>query len=203
MYIILNNGVSSRFELIYPLLKELHAPIDKAIADCLLCALITDTGSFKYLNVTSRTFRIAAALMRAGACPSAINELVFENRSYGSIKLLGRALDSLRVSPNGRIAWAHVRAEDFAELGATDEETEGIVNHVRAVKGAQVGLLFREIPGKQVRVSLRARDGFDVNQVANRFGGGGHRLADGCSIDSPLESAEAQLLAEVERWMAS
>src|SRR5437016_5272514 len=68
---------SATGELIYALLKELHAPIEKAIADCLLCALITDTGSFKYLNVTSRTFRIAAALMRAGACPSVINELVF------------------------------------------------------------------------------------------------------------------------------
>src|SRR5262249_18850063 len=134
-------------------------------------------------------------------CPAAISELVFENRSYASVKLLGRALDSLQVSDNGSVAWAHVKASDFAELNATDEETEGIVNHVRAIRGAQVGVLFREIPGKKVRISLRSRDGYDVNRVANAFGGGGHRLAAGCSLEPPLERVETQVLTEVRRWL--
>lgn len=188
-------------ELVFDLIRHMSVPIDREIAECLLCAIITDTGSFKYLSVTPRTFRIAAELMDAGACPATINELVFENRSLASVKLLGRALDSLQVSVDGRVAWAHVRRTDFEEIGATDEETEGIVNHVRAVRGALVALLFREIPDRKIRVSLRSRDGFDVNQVANVFGGGGHRLAAGCSVDPPLEAAESALLAEVERRM--
>src|SRR5207248_9385108 len=127
------------------------------IADCLMCAVVTDTGSFRYMNVTPASFRIGAALMKAGACPAAISELVFENRSFESVKLLGRALDSLMMSKDGRVAWAHVRAIDFRELEATDEDTEGIVTHVRSIKGALVGILFREVPDKKVRISLRSR----------------------------------------------
>ncbi len=177
------------------------AEIDKDIANCLMCAILTDTGSFRYMNVTPTTFRIAGTLMRSGAWPSDISELVFENRSIESLKLLGRALDSLQMSADGRVAWAHVRARDYEELGATDEDTEGIVSQVRAVRGAMVGILFREIPGRKVRISLRSREGFDVNAVAKAFGGGGHRLAAGCSLDPPLEDAERLVLEEVGRWM--
>jgi phosphoesterase RecJ-like protein len=198
---VVNAKVAATGELVYALLRELGADIDKPIADCLMCAVVTDTGSFRYMNVTPGTFRIGGALMKAGACPAAISELVFENRSLESIKLLGRALDSMQVSHGGKLAWARVRAQDFADLGATDEETEGIVTHVRAVKGAMVGILFREIPGKKVRISLRARDGYDVNEVAQVFGGGGHKLAAGCSLDPPLEEAERTLLAEVAKHL--
>jgi phosphoesterase RecJ-like protein len=199
---VVNPRAAATGELTYALLRELRVPFDKAIADCLMCAIITDTGSFRFMNVTPNTFRIAGVLMRCGACPAAISDLVFENRSLASLKLLGRALESLRVSPDGKITWGHVRAQDFEEVGATDEETEGIVNHIRAVRGAQVGILFREIPGRKVRVSLRARNGFDVNHVAQVFGGGGHKLAAGCTLDPPLEEAESRLLAEVQRQMA-
>jgi len=198
---VVNAKAAATGELVYALLKEMGVDFDRAIADCLLCAIITDTGSFRFMNVTPSTFRISAALMEAGACPATISDLVFESRSVASIRLLGRALESLQVSEDGKIAWAHVRAQDYEEFGATDEETEGIVNHVRAVRNAQVGILFREIPGRKVRISLRARDNYDVNRVAQAFGGGGHMLAAGCSADPPLEEAERRVLAEVKRWM--
>ncbi len=196
---VVDSRAAATGELVYELLRVMRVPFSKAIADCLLCALITDTGSFRYMNVTPNTFRIAGALMRCGACPAAISELVFENRSLGSIKLLGRALDSLRISEDGRVAWAHVRARDFEELAATDEDTEGIVNNVRAIDTVQVGVLFREIPGHKIRISLRARDGQDVSRVAQVYGGGGHRLAAGCHREPPLEEAEAEVIAEVQR----
>ncbi len=198
---VIDARASATGELVYELLRVLGAEIDRPIAECLMCAILTDTGSFRYMNVTPNTFRIAGALMRGGAWPAAISELVFENRSLGSLKLLGRALDALQVSADGRVAWSHVRARDYEELGATDEETEGIVSHVRAVRGVLVGVLFREIPGKKIRISLRAREGYDVNRVARAFGGGGHMLAAGCSLDLPLEEAERQVLEEVARWM--
>lgn len=198
---IVDSTAAATGELVFTLLTAMGLPLTKPIAQCLLCALVTDTGSFRYMNVTPRTFEIASELMRCGACPAEIAELVFDCRSYASLRLLGRALDSLQTRMEGRIAWAHIRASDFAELGATDEETEGIVTHVRAVRTAQVGAFFREIPRKQVRISLRARDGFDVNRVANVFGGGGHRLAAGCSMPPPLEEAERAVLAEIERQM--
>lgn len=174
---------------------------DKSVAECLMTGLITDTGSFRFLNVTPRTFILAARLQRLGALPAPITELVFENRSYAGVKLLGRALDSLQRTEDGRVAWAHVRAQDFADLEATDADTEGIVNHVRSVNGVQVGILFREVPGKKVRISLRARDGADVNRIANVFGGGGHKLAAGCSAEPPLADVEAAVVAETLRQL--
>jgi len=198
---LINAKAAATGELVYGLIRALNVQIDGPIAECLLCAIVTDTGSFRYMNVTPSTFHIAAHLMEFGACPAAISELVFENRSLASIKLLGRAIESLEVSADGRVAWSHVRASDYAEIGASDEETEGIVAQVRSVKGALVGVLFREIPGKKVRISLRAREGYDVNRVANAFGGGGHKLAAGCSLDPPLEDAERKVLDEIARWL--
>jgi phosphoesterase RecJ-like protein len=203
---ILDSRAAATAELMWPLLRKLSRIsginlIDADIAQCLMTGLITDTGSFRFPNVTPYSFDLASRLQKLGADPAPINELVFETRSYAAIKLLGRALDSLQVTPDRRVAWARVTAADFDEFGASDAETEGVVNHVRAVKGAQVGLLFREIPGKQVRISLRAREGADVNKIANVFGGGGHRLAAGCSVEPPLKEAERAVVAEAIRQL--
>ncbi len=198
---VLNRKAAATAEIVHQLICALDIPISFPIAQCLLTGLITDTGSFRFMNVTPKTFMLSARLMRSGASPSLIADMVFEQRSVASLKLLGRALNSLQVSEDGLISWAHITACDFLELNADDAETEGIVNQVRAVRGALVGLLFREIPGRQVRVSLRSREGFDVNAVAAQFGGGGHQLAAGCSVDGPLNSAEQMVLAEVRRCM--
>lgn len=205
---IVDSRAAATAELVWKLIRALSVAVgrnlaDRDVADCLMTGIITDTGSFRFLNVTPYTFALAARLQRLGAVPAPIAELVFENRSFASLKLLGRALDSLQTSPDGRIAWAHVTARDFEELGADDAETEGIVNHVRAVKGAQVGILFREIPGRKVRISMRARDGVDVNKIASVFGGGGHKLAAGCSLEPPLADVERQVLAETERQLST
>jgi len=184
-------------EIVYSLLRAMRAPFNRAIADCLLCAIVTDTGSYRFLNVTAQTFRVSAALMRYGACPAAISELVFETRSWASLKLLGRALDALQVTPDGRISWSVLTAKDFAEIGATDEDTEGIVTHIRAVRGSEIGVLLRELPGGTVRVSLRSRRSADVSVVAEKFGGGGHRAAAGCTLHMPLAEAVQTILSEL------
>ncbi len=193
-------------ELVWQVLRALGVATGRDLATqevavCLMAGIITDTGSFRFLNVTPRTFLLAARLQRLGALPAPIAENVFENRSFASLKLMGRALDSLQTTPDGRIAWAHVTARDFEELGATDAETEGIVTQVRAVKDALVGILFREIPGRKVRISLRGRDGADVRKIAEAFGGGGHTLAAGCSLAPPLADAERLVIAEAARQL--
>jgi phosphoesterase RecJ-like protein len=203
---VLDATAAATAEIVWLLLRALEKKADRsvmtqAVAECLMTGLITDTGSFRFLNVTPRTFDLAARLEQLGALPAPITERVFENRTHASVKLLGRALDSLQITPDGRVAWAHVTAQDFADLNAIDAETEGIVNQVRAINTVQVGILFREIPGKKVRVSLRARDGADVNKIANVFGGGGHKLAAGCSVESPLADVELAVVAETIRQL--
>ncbi|HLK60365.1 MAG TPA: bifunctional oligoribonuclease/PAP phosphatase NrnA [Chthonomonadaceae bacterium] len=205
---ILDPGAAATAELVWQLIRTLSAATrrdlaNREIADCLMTGLITDTGSFRYMNVTPLTFALAARLQRLGASPAPISELVFENRSYASIKLLGRALDSVQLSENRRVAWGHVTAHDFEQFQATDADTEGIVNHIRAIKGVQVGILFREVPGMKVRISLRAREGADVNKVANVFGGGGHKLAAGCSLEPPLDAVEKTVVSETLRQLLS
>lgn len=196
---LLDATAAATGEIVYDLLLALGVAITLPIAQNLLCALLTDTGSFRFMNVTPRTMQIGAEMIRLGASPNTIAEHVFENKPFAAQKLLGRALNSLRISPDGRIVWAHVTQVDFADFGATDTATEGVVNAVRAVQGAEVALFLREMPSGRLRVSLRSRDPFDVSLVARHFGGGGHRLASGCTLDGPLEDAEARLVAEVEK----
>jgi len=204
---ILDSTAAATAELIWDLITALEADAmqtlaTKDVAICLMTGLITDTGSFRFPNVTPRTFQLAAQLQELGAIPAPITELVFENRTYGSVKMLGRALDAMQLTTDGRIGWSHITAKDFSELNATDAETEGIVNHIRAVTTVQVGILFREVPGSKVRISMRARDGMDVNKIANVFGGGGHKLAAGCSVELPLAEVEKLVVAEAIRQVA-
>ncbi len=203
---ILDDTVASTAELIWPLIQNLERAsgkelLCKEIAECLMCGVITDTGSFRFPNTTPSTFETAAQLQRLGARPAPITEAVFESRSEASVRLLGRALSNLQLSPDGRVGWTAISAADFEAVGATDQDSEGVVNQIRAIKTVDVALLFREIPGKKIRISLRAREGADVNRIANVFAGGGHRLASGCSVDPPLADAVSAVTAEAIRQL--
>ena len=191
---VLDAQAASTAEIVYALLQTIGLLITPEIATCLFTGIITDTGSFRFQNVTADTLTVAARLIDAGASPSFVSEHVFENRTFAATKLLGLALSSLSRTPDGRIAWAHVTRDDFARLGAADEDSEGLVNPVRSVRGAEVGVSFREMPDGTVRVSLRSREGVDVGKIAQQFGGGGHRMAAGCTLTVPLAEAETAVL---------
>lgn len=195
---LLDSDAAATAEILYDLIVFLGVPVTTDIAQCLLCGLLTDTGSFRFMNVTPRTMALAGELIARGASPNTIAEAVFENKPWAAQKLMGRALDSLQRSVDGRVVWAHIRQSDFVELGGTDADTEGVVSAIRAVRGAEVAALLREMPSGRLRVSLRAREPVDVATVAARFGGGGHRLAAGCTLEGPLEQAETLLVAELQ-----
>ncbi|MBI3911865.1 MAG: DHH family phosphoesterase [Armatimonadetes bacterium] len=195
-------GAAATGEIVYELLQTLRAPFDGDIATCLLTAILTDTGSFRYGSVTPRTFTIAGELVAAGASPGTIYGAVYEQRTLAAARLLGIALERLEVTAGGALAWSVLRRDDFARVGACDEQTEGIVNQLRAVRGVRVAALFREGPEGEIRVSLRARDETDVGQVARQFGGGGHRAAAGCTLSGPLAVAVEQVIAAAATQLA-
>ncbi len=195
---ILDAYAASTAEIVYALLQTLGAPITPDIATCLFTGIITDTGSFRFQNVTPNTLRVAAKLLEAGAPPAHISENVFENRTFAATRLLGSALSGLTQTADGRIIWTRITAQDFRTLGATDQDTEGVVNYVRGVRGAEVGILFREMDTGKVRVSLRSRESVNVAEIAARFGGGGHRMASGCTVDAPLAEAEQAVVSAVQ-----
>jgi phosphoesterase RecJ-like protein len=180
-------------EMMFDLLRALGLPIDRDIATNLFTAVHMDTGSFRYSNVTPRTFRIAAELVAAGAEPASVTGHLYERRQPESLHQLGRVLSLVQVSGDGRIGWLALPA------GAVPEsfvEAEDLVNYPRSIATTKVGALLRELD-EGVKVSLRAKGEVDVRAIAARFGGGGHRNAAGCVVPGPLESATARVLDAV------
>jgi len=180
-------------EMIYRLLLALGATITPGIAQNLFTAIHTDTGSFRYSNVTPQTFRIAAELVAAGADPAGVSGALYERRPGQALRWLADTLARVELSADGRLAWLALPA------GAVPDsfvESEELVNYPRSVASVRVACLFRDL-GDTVKVSLRAKGDVDVNKVAARFGGGGHRNASGCTVQGPLEAATQKVLAAV------
>ncbi len=188
-------------ELVTPIAQAL-GPIDAATATCLLAALLTDTGSFRYASVTPRTLRVAADLVEWGASSADVYTQVYENRPAAALRLLGMALSRLEVSSDGRIAWTAVTQEMLRASGASMEESEGIVGALRALGGVQVALLFKE-EADGIRVSLRGRPGVRAHVIAETFGGGGHAAAAGFTAAGPLPDVVRRTLEAVQRELAA
>jgi phosphoesterase RecJ-like protein len=188
-------GAAATGEMVYELLVALRAPITPAIATNLFTAIHMDTGSFRYSNVTPTTFRIAAALVAAGADPAFVSGRLYEQRPRQALRWLGESLSRIEVSPDGQVAWLTLPAGHVPESFV---ETEDLVDYPRSIASVRVACLLRERDGG-VKVSLRAKGDVDVSRIAAKFGGGGHPNAAGCSLPGSLERAMRDVLAAVQR----
>lgn len=185
-------------EQIHEIIRAMGVSVTPDIAQCLLTAIVTDTGSFRYPNTTPGTLRRAAALMESGGSVHTVVERVYETRSLASLRLLGRALNHLTTSIDGRIAWTVITPQMLEESGALPEEASGIVGMLRQLRGVQVALLF-EVTPDGVRVGIRARDAVRSHVIAEAFGGGGHKGAAGFTASGTLEDVIARTVTEVEK----
>jgi len=200
---VIDTHASSTAELMVELFTANDIAIDETVATQLMAGIVNDTGAFRFANTTPNTLRCAALLMESGAKPSEIARAIYETRPLRAMKLLGRALSTVKMDDTGCVAWAIITKCDLDELGATDNDTDGIVNYVGHVKGPKTALLFREAEPNSIRVSLRSKDGVDVNQIARVFGGGGHPAAAGCTLETSIEEAQTAVVNEVLKWMES
>lgn len=178
--------------------NHLGLELDRAIATAMYVSLATDTGFFRYHNTTLRAFEAAEELVRAGVVPGDVSLWINESVTRGSIKLLGLCLTTLELHADGKIATLELPSRFFDEAGATPEDTEGIVNYGRNIEGVLVSALLKEAENGTTRVSLRAKPGIDVQQIAALFGGGGHAAASGCTIPLPLAEAKGRLVGLLE-----
>lgn len=186
-------------EILYQLIEKLpDVEITDNLAWTLATAIITDTGFFKYSNTSSQTHRIMAELLNYDLDPTYINQKIFGTNSYAALLLRGTALDTLEVTPSGKVAWMKVSQQMLEESGATMEDTEGLVGYPRSLKGVEVGALFKEQASGEVKVSLRSNQYFPVNEVAHEFGGGGHPRAAGCLIKESLPTVQKQVVNRLE-----
>src|SRR5213080_989822 len=190
-------NASSTGEVLRDVFAELGVELTPEIAEPLYIALVTDTGRFQYSNTTAKSLRLAAELVEAGADAHAVFQQVYESVEFAKLKLLARALDRARVLEGGRIVVSFLLRTDFVDAGASEPYSEGIIDYLRAVEGAELAVLIREQLSQGAptyKGSLRSSiDELDVSAIARRFGGGGHRQAAGFSTDLALAETVAQI----------
>jgi phosphoesterase RecJ-like protein len=183
---------SSTGEVLHDLFGELGVETTPEIAEALYIAIVTDTGRFQYTNTTPKAHRLAAELLEQGADVHKVFQGVYESVQFAKLKLLARALERAEVFEGGRVVVSHLLRTDFAEVGAAEPYSEGIIDFLRAVEGADMAVLIREPPGPgrpARRVSLRSSaDEIDVSAIARASGdGGGHRQAAGFSSERSID----------------
>ena len=185
-------------QILFELIKSERLPFDRAIAEDLYVAISTDTGSFQYPNTSARTFEIAAELVRAGVDVGRINQQVYENYPRRRVELLRELLRTMRFEGGGRVASFSLSLKTAAELGVLPEDNEGLIDHLRAIRGVIVAVFFEELPDRKVRVSMRSKsEKTDVCAICQKFGGGGHTLAAGARVRGSLAEVEQKILGAI------
>jgi phosphoesterase RecJ-like protein len=202
---VIDTSASATAVLVYELVRARGGTPDRAAADALYAGLATDTGFFRFNSTSPRAFRVAADLLEAGADPTRCYREVYERNTLAYTRLLGRALASASLGEDGAVASAGITLRMIEACGAAGVDTSEFTTPLLAVDGVRVAILFRELPGGQVKVSLRSKGELDVSRVAAEFGGGGHRNASGIVMLGQFEdivdtvTARAVVLAADDR----
>jgi phosphoesterase RecJ-like protein len=187
-------------ELIYRLLKVARWPITKPIADLLFAAISTDTGSFQYPNTRPGTFHAGAELVTRGANLARICDEVYQSYPLSRAKLLKHVYSKFRLTADDRIAWLWLKKKDFTRTGADSDDTEGLIDHLRAIEPVIVACVFEELEPELTRISLRSKsDKVNVSEICGQFGGGGHPAAAGARISGNPLSVQRKVIAAVKR----
>lgn len=202
------NWVSAREpscgELIFRLLKAARWPITKPIADCLFAAVSTDTGSFQYPTTRPGTFHVGAELVTRGADLATICNEVYESYSLSRARLLKLVYTRFRLTANDHIAYLWLKKKDFARTGAESNDTEGLIDHIRAIEPVVIACVFEELEPDLTRISLRSKNpNVNVNEIAAQFGGGGHQAAAGARIPGSPLSVQRKVIAAIKRALNS
>jgi phosphoesterase RecJ-like protein len=198
------NWVSAREpssgELIFRLLQAAKWPITKPIADCLFTAVSTDTGSFQYASTRPSTYQVAGDLVRRGADLAKICDEVYQSYPLSRVRLLRHVYSRFRLTHQNQIAWFWLKKADFARTGAESSDSEGLIDHIRAIAPVVVACVFEEIDPETTRISLRSKsDKVNVNEIAAQFGGGGHHAAAGARIPGKPASVQRKVISAIKK----
>jgi phosphoesterase RecJ-like protein len=182
-------------ELVFTLIETLGVRLTPAIATHLYLGLLTDTGSFRFSNITARSFEIARRCVEAGANPQWIASTHYDSSTLGRVRIFGQVLNTMRLDDSGRVALLTMTTADAAAAGATSDDTDGLINFPLGVKDIQAVAFFKETGRDDWRVSMRSKGAVDVGAIARAYGGGGHKNAAGCSARGPLTELQDTFLA--------
>jgi phosphoesterase RecJ-like protein len=195
---------SSTGELIFRLLQTAKWPVTKPIADCLFTAVSTDTGSFQYPSTRPGTYHVAGELVRRGADLAKITDEVYQSYPLSRARLLRHVYSHFRLTHDNRIAYFWLKKADFARTGADSSDSEGLIDHIRAIEPVIVACVFEEIEPQLTRISLRSKsEKVNVNEIAAQFGGGGHPAAAGARIPGTPLAVQKKVVAAIKRSLNS
>jgi len=187
-------------QILYDLITTLDLPLPAETRDALYVAVSTDTGSFQYPSTTAKTYDMAADLIRRGVDVGTINSQTYDELPYRRLELMRALLDTLERTPDGLVVHWTLREQTRIDLALRPEDSEGLIDVIRAIRGVQLAVFFEELPDGRIRVSMRSKDRrLDVCKIATQFGGGGHALAAGIRMPGPLEEAKSLVLAAIRR----
>lgn len=193
----IDSTASAVGEMIYNLCKAIGGRITKEIAECVYMALVTDTGSFHFPNTSDRTLKVASELIKAGARPAKISEVVYNNYPWSRIELMRQVLGTVKRDPTGRVASLRQTLAMKEEADAVDGDNNGFVNIPLAARDVIATVYMREVGPDSYRVSLRSKGDINVAKVAEQFGGGGHKNAAGLRIEGNWDECESKLVDSV------
>ena len=189
-------------ELVFDILQAARGPWPKAALQGMYAAILTDTGGFRFSNATPGAHRVVAELVSMGVDPEEMHERVYGAAPLRRYRLLRHALETLELDEKDGIAWMVIPFDALQELGATPDDMEGLVDVPRGIQGVRVGLLFRQTTTGEVKVSFRSNGPVNVNELAKRFGGGGHIKASGAIVPGPVQAAVATVVKATREAVA-
>jgi len=190
-------------EMVFDLIEAHGAPLTVEIATHVYLAILTDTGSFHYSNITPKTFDICRRTVQAGVNPAAMARRVFDQNSFGKLKLIGAMLDEMDLLDNGRLAAMYLNDEILNATGTTYNDTEGLINLPLTAHEIQAVVFFKQGADGDIHVSMRSKYDVDVRTIAARHGGGGHKNASGFKVKGPLNGVRDGILKEIADAIAT
>jgi phosphoesterase RecJ-like protein len=193
-------------EMVFDLIRALGVPFTREIATHIYLTILTDTGSFHYSSISTRTFDICREALEAGVDPVTVARNVYDSNNMGRLKLFGAVLSAMQIDPTGRIAIVYLDHAMARAAGGTYEDTEGLINLPLTVKEIQAVVFFKQIEGEQYRISMRSKGDIDIGAIAKEFGGGGHKNAAGCTATGGIEALQKLFVERVGHaisWTAS
>ncbi|KNY24920.1 DHH family phosphoesterase [Pseudobacteroides cellulosolvens] len=200
-YNYLDAEAAATGEIVYELINILNVEIDTNMATCLYVAIATDTGCFKFNNTTSKTHEIVSALVKKGVNVAEVAQRVFDSTTKERVMLMGYAINTLELFEEGRLAFISITNEMIKAASAKEEDCDGIVNIGRNIEGVESSVVIREKSQGEYKVNLRSKSYLDVGQVAFKFGGGGHKMAAGCTIKGDMDSVKKSVYEELKRLL--
>lgn len=197
---LLDPTAAAACEIILAVIRELGVNVTKTIANNIFTGLSTDSGCFRYSNVTPRTLRMAADMIEAGAEHTKINTAMFETKTRTYVALERLALESMKMYLDERCAFITITQDMFKESGSDESEVDAIAAIPRQIEGVLVGVTMREKADGTFKVSMRSHEGVDVSAICAMLGGGGHPRAAGCTVSGDVQTARNTVVLSIEKY---